>query len=48
MICTEWKQAALATMRGLIVSMGYPMLQYVEVAYTLVQERQAAAAGYAG
>lgn len=43
MMCTDLKQAALDFVEGLVIGMGYPMLQYVEVAYALAQERQAAA-----
>lgn len=45
---SEWKQAALAAMERLVISMGCPMLHHVEVAYALAQRQQAVAPGYAG
>lgn len=43
MMHSEWRQAVYAAMEGLVIGMGYPLLQHVEVAYAMAQRWQAAA-----
>ncbi len=42
-MCSEWKHTVRAALEWLIISMGYPLLLHVEVAYAMAQMRQAAA-----
>lgn len=45
MMYSEWRRAVLAAVEGLVIGMGHPLLQYVEVAYAMAQRRPAEYAG---
>lgn len=45
MTYSEWRRAVLAAVEGLVIGIGYSMLQYVEVAYAMAQRRPAECAG---
>ena len=43
MMRSGWRHAVLAAVEELVITMGYPILQYIEVAHAMVQRRQAQA-----
>lgn len=45
MMNSEWQKEIFAAVERLIISRGYPMLQYVDAAYAAAQIRQAQKAG---